>query len=306
MFWKKFIAIIASVLLILVSACTLPGGTAVVSGSNPDPAAATAAIQTQAAEIVASTVAAQTALANAVASTLAAMATNTPEFTFTPSLTPTPTFTLTPTVPMVSVSVETNCRTGPGPAYDSIGVLQVGKTAEVVGRASDGGSWIIRNPANPATNCWLWGQYAAVTGNTGALPIVTPPPTPTPLSTPTPAASFNVVYSSTEDCGGGLYNIKFKITNTGSVTWESNRVIATDQVTAETNVSDRNDFPNHNDIGCALVSADLNLEAGEVGFTTTTSFSANPAGHNFTATIRVCSLDGMAGTCLEKTITFTP
>jgi hypothetical protein len=311
MFWKKFIAIIASVLLILVSACNLPGGTAVVSGTNPDPAAATAAIQTQAAEIVASTAAvqtqvafivastaaAETALSNAVAETLAAMPSNTPEFTFTPSLTPTPTFTLTPTVPMVSVSVETNCRTGPGTAYGSIGVLQVGKTAEVVGRSSDGGSWIIRNPANPATNCWLWGQYAAVTGNTGALPIFTPPPTPTP------AASFNVIYSSTEVCGGH-YGIKFQITNNGSVTWESNRTIATDQATSETKTSDYDNFPNVN--GCVLASADQNLEAGEVGITSPSAFSANPAGHSITATIRVCSQDGMAGLCLEKTIMFTP
>ncbi|MFA5873605.1 MAG: hypothetical protein WC832_06540 [Anaerolineales bacterium] len=301
--FKKFISIIASVFLILVSACNMPGGPTVISGTNQDP---TAAIQTQVAEIVASTAAAQTALANAAASTLAAMATNTTEFTFTSSLTPTPTFTLTPTVPMVSVSVQTNCRTGPGQAYDVVGVLQVGKTAEVVGRTSDGGYWIIRNPANPATNCWLWGQYATVTGNTGALPIVTPPPTPTPAFTPTPTASFNMVYSSTKDCGGGLYGIKFQITNNGSVTWESNRVIATDQVTSETKTIDRNNFPNHNDIGCVFISADQNLEAGEVGFTTTTEFGANPAGHSITATIRVCSLDGMAGICLEKTITFTP
>ncbi len=309
MFWKKFMAIIASVFLVFASACNLPGGPAVVSGTNQDP---TAVIQTRAAEIVASTAAAQTALANAVASTLAAMATNTPEsiftpsLTLTPSLTPTPsftptmTFTLTPEVPMVSVSVQTNCRSGPGTAYDVLGYFNVGQTAQVVGRSVYNDYWIIKLPSSPAITCWLWGQYAAVVGNTAGLPAINPPPTPTP------AVSFNVVYSSVEDCGGGVYGIKFQITNDGIVTWESNRVIATDQATSETHTINRNNFPNYNDAGCALVSADLNLEAGEVGHTSTANFSANPAGHSMTATIRVCSLDGMAGTCLEKTITFTP
>jgi len=198
---------------------------------------------------------------------------------------------------MVSVSVNTYCRSGPGPTYDILGIVNVGQNAQVVGRNASSDTWVIKLPSNPAITCWLWGQYATVVGNTAGLPVITPPPTPTP------AASFNVVYSSKEVCGA-VYRIKFQITNNGSVTWESNRVIATDQVTAETKSIDQNNFPNYS--GCAVASADLNLEAGEVGITTSSVFSANPAGHNFTATIRVCSLDGMAGTCLEKTITFTP
>jgi hypothetical protein len=303
MFWKKIIAISASFFLILVSACNLPGGPAAVRGSDQDP---TAAIQTQVAGIVASTEAAQTALSNAVASTLAAMATNTPEFTFTPSLTftpsftLTPTFTLTPSVPTVSVSVETNCRTGPGTVYDKLGILPVGKTADVVGRSASSDNWIIKLPSNPAITCWLWGKYATLVGDTSGLPVIIPPPTPTP------AASFNVVYTSTGACIFATYAIKFQITNTGSLTWESNRVIALDQVTSETKEYSWDDFPNFNDFGCALDSTDPNLDAGEVGHTSSMAFSANPAGHNFTATIKVCSLDGMAGICLEKTITFTP
>jgi len=297
MFRKKFIAIIGSVFLILISACNLPGVPAVVSGTNQDPPSA---IQTQAAGIVASTAAAHTALSNAVASSLASTVTNTPEFTFTPSLTPTPMFNLTLSVPIVSVSVQTNCRSGPGTAYAVLGIFNIGQTAEVVGRSAASDNWIIKLPSNPVVTCWLWGQYAAIVGNTAGLPVIIPPPTPTPT------ASFNVDYSSTGACIFVTYAIKFQITNTGSLTWESNRVIATDQVTSETMDYSWDNFPNYNDIGCALVSADLNLDAGEVGNTSSQAFSANPAGHSFTATIRVCSLDGLAGICLEKTITFTP
>ena len=48
--------------------------------------------------------------------------------TIQPTMTLTQTMTLTPTEskPMVSVSVDTNCRTGPGKIYDWIGALLVG------------------------------------------------------------------------------------------------------------------------------------------------------------------------------------
>lgn len=96
-----------------------------------------------------------------------------------------PTATHTPSVPQVSVSVNTNCRTGPGQAYPLLGALNVGQTAEVLGRNNDSSYFFIRNPSG-GSNCWLWGQYATTEGNVGALPVFTPPPTPTPTFTPTP------------------------------------------------------------------------------------------------------------------------
>ena len=102
--------------------------------------------------------------------------TNTPE----PTLTPTNTLTPTPEIARVSVSVDTNCRTGPAKIFDWVGALLVGETAEVVGRSSEGEYWIIKNPDGAGT-CWLWGYYASVTGPTSGLVVYTPPPTPTPL-----------------------------------------------------------------------------------------------------------------------------
>jgi hypothetical protein len=105
----------------------------------------------------------------------------TPSQTPEPSLTPSPTITLTPTpdTPTVSVSIDTNCRRGPGKQYDIIGALLVGETAQVTGKSADGIYWIIQNP-DRAGECWLWANYATVTGPTDALPVVTQPPTPTP------------------------------------------------------------------------------------------------------------------------------
>lgn len=102
--------------------------------------------------------------------------------TVQPTMTLTQTLTLAPTEskPMVSVSVDTNCRTGPGKIYDWIGALLVGEEAEVVGKSSDGQYWVVKNP-DKAGECWLWANYASVTGPTTGLAEYTPPPTPTPV-----------------------------------------------------------------------------------------------------------------------------
>jgi hypothetical protein len=107
---------------------------------------------------------------------------------------PTATITLTATssVPMVQVSVNTNCRTGPGAIYDLVSALLVGQEAEVVARNAEGSYWVIQNPGGAGT-CWLWGFYATVEGPTASLPVWDAPPTPTPLptNTPTPTPTFS-------------------------------------------------------------------------------------------------------------------
>jgi hypothetical protein len=272
----------------------------------------TADVQTQAAGIVASTAAAQTAFANAVASTLAAMVTDTPEFTLTlsatstpsltetPTLTSTPTFTLTSNVPRVSVSVETNCRSGPGTVFEKLGVLKVGESAEIVGRDLGDGNWIIRLPSNPAIICWVWRAYATTTGDTGPIPVFTPPPTPTP------SASFSVTYVEMVTCLPS-YAFTFKIANTGIVTWESVNIVTTDTVTSTVTTHTRDSFKRYT--GCPAGVEDQNLDPGEIGYPTTVlpgQFTYNPTGHAMTAAVTVCSLNGQAGTCLSKTISFTP
>jgi hypothetical protein len=118
--------------------------------------------------------------------------TSTPEVIESPTITLTATLaeTATPAVPLVSVSTNTNCRTGPGVVYAYRGALLVGETAEVVARSTAGNYWYIVNPDNPGEFCYLWGEYASVAGNTSVLPAFTPPPSPTPTYTPTATATY--------------------------------------------------------------------------------------------------------------------
>ena len=125
--------------------------------------------------------------------------TDTPTLTPLPTLTPTPAFTATPTIPLVSVSVNTNCRSGPGKVYDYLGALMVGERAEVVGKHTPSNYWIIKNP-DGIGNCWLWNQYATVSGNTTNLQEYIAPAVPTPTI---PAAPSNFAVSN-KTCGATM------------------------------------------------------------------------------------------------------
>jgi hypothetical protein len=288
----KFTVIAALLGLALISACNLQ-----IAGPPTGDAVGSA---------IAKTIVAQTDLAKIVAGTLAAMVTDTPLFTLTPSLTPSSTPTPTPPMPMVSVSMDTNCRTGPGKVYDMSGSLLVGQTAEVLGRSSDSQYWVIRDPKDPSNICWLWGFYATVTGNTGILPAFTPPPTPTPAATNTPAASFSFSYVDITHCGAS-YAFRFQVKNNGSVTWESVRLVVTDNTTATTFTHILNSFRSYNGCGVEVNQQELmpgegghvaNILPGEMGY--------NPAGHSITTTATLCSQNGLGGTCISKTINFNP
>ena len=107
-----------------------------------------------------------------------------PESTATITMTTTIIPTGTPSIPMVSVSLGTNCRTGPGIVYDYLTALLVGEKAEVVGKYTSvtPNYWVIKKGSY---TCWLWGKYATVEGNISSLPEMVPPPSPTPTATPT-------------------------------------------------------------------------------------------------------------------------
>jgi hypothetical protein len=286
--------------LVFASACGPLGGQGTSGGTDRQ---ATAVVQTQVAVIVASTLTIRAELENAVNATLAALATSTPAFTFTPSPTFTPTFTLTPIYPTISVSLDTNCRSGPTSNYDRLGLLKVGEKAEVVGRSEISDSLLIRLPSNPSISCWLWTKFASVSGDISPLPVIPIPASPTPNFTSTPRVFFDVSYVAVYLCDDA-YRIKFKIVNTGSLTWESNQVRATDLKNNVTKTITYDDFPYYSPK--CVDNVDQNLEKGETGYTTSDGFAANVKGHSLSATIQICSVDGMNGFCQEETITFTP
>jgi len=194
---KKFIAmLISGTLIIMLNACNLPGGvketldleltiTALVISNNQQ--------QQQSVE----------------------QATATPEFTSTPELTVTPELTATSSIPMVSVSLDTNCRLGPSKAYDNVGYLTTQQQAQVMGKNSSiPNYWVINNPTGSGT-CWLWGEYATITGDISGLQEYAVPPTPTPTMGG-PKAVENLSLAKTCD----LINLTGAYIYRGTLTWD--------------------------------------------------------------------------------------
>jgi hypothetical protein len=164
--------------------------------------------------------------------------------TLTPTATSTPTITLTNTPDRVTITVSqnTNCRTGPEKQFDLVGIMMMGETAEAIGRNEQKTYWVIRLPSNTAKTCWLWYEWATVVGNGDALPIIQSPPTPTPGN----QLDFTFNYAGTIDCGGSKI-VKFLITNTGSVTWQSWVAHVDDTVTHNHRGSANGNFNEYSD-----------------------------------------------------------
>lgn len=79
---------------------------------------------------------------------------------------------------VVTVSEDTNCRSGPGIVYDKVAIVMAGEELEVVATYPFAPYVVIKVPRS-AGNCWLWLEYASQTDFSGlGLPEATLPPTP--------------------------------------------------------------------------------------------------------------------------------
>ncbi len=78
---------------------------------------------------------------------------------------------------MLTVREATNCRTGPGEAYDIVFTYPAGTKLEIAGRYEPGNFWLVKSDKSQAGVCWMWGEFVDVSGNYLAVSNVTPPPT---------------------------------------------------------------------------------------------------------------------------------
>jgi hypothetical protein len=172
---------------------------------------------------------------------------------------------------------------------------------QVYGRSPDSSYWYIRNPDASTQFCWVWGEYATVTGMTAGLPVFTPPPSPTPTKTATPAPGFDASFSGLDSCSGWWAD--FLIKNTGSMTFKSINLTVRDTVTGITVSGITNGFTDKT--GCSSTERDTLLPGKKVTVSSP-GFTYNPNNHKLRATLTLCTQNGLNGTCLTDTFTFTP
>ncbi len=241
----------------------------------------------------------------ATAPTTTAVATLTPSVTPTPyfTLTSIPIFTPTPVVPSITVSVPTNCREGPGIPYDIVGALLVGEMAQVIAVDPTHNFWYIPNPDYPGEYCWVWGQYATLSGPTIGLPVYTPPPSPTPTMTSTPAPSFDLSFEGLVSCASDWW-LQFTIKNTGDFTFQSIGMTIKDN-TADSSASVMSDnFYDQAD--CSNSSSRAQLLPGKTVTVSPVDLGYDPSGNKLKVTVTLCSQDGQNGFCVTDTISFKP
>jgi hypothetical protein len=231
--------------------------------------------------------------------------TDTPEPTMTSTPEPTeenavqvtqPVFTLSG--PSVQVSIDTNCRSGPGKSYTWLGALLVGEEAQIVGKDPSGTYWYITNPHLDGEYCWIWGAYAYTSGNTAPLPVYTPGPTPKPEPV------FSVGFRDVESCAGA-WGVEFEIVNTGVWTLQSVSSFVQDTVTgAVSGNSSLNAFIKKT--GCTENKVQDKRGPGETGYTVSLDLSNDPTGHLSYASVTVCTEDNLVGQCSTREFYFTP
>ena len=109
--------------------------------------------------------------------------------------------------PQVSVSQDTNCRTGPAIYYDYVTTVTTGILLDVVGIPADANITeyvLVSNQSISNPHCWLWLRYADNKDySTYTLPTFHTPATPTPTNTPTNTATPTITPTSTETLPSG-------------------------------------------------------------------------------------------------------
>jgi hypothetical protein len=108
-----------------------------------------------------------------------------PTLTLAPSstqiiLTSTTAPTSTPSHPMISSTVNTNCREGPSSDWEILSGLMVGQTSQVLGRLYTNKWYLIVDPDDATNSCWVWSKTTVIAGDLNQIPIIPMPSTPTP------------------------------------------------------------------------------------------------------------------------------
>jgi hypothetical protein len=277
---KKHPAIIAFIVLLIASlAC---------GQSNTPPAPDQNALDTSVAQTVA--VRQTQVILNAPAT-----ATLTPTPTFTRTLTVTPVLTATLGAPLISVSKDTNCRIGPGEIYERVGYLLTGEVSEVFGRDPQAKYWYIRNLDTGAEYCWVWGEYATVTGNVFAVPAYTP--------MPVPVTSFTASFDGGKSCTS-VWWFDFELTNGSGAPYRSVSIVVRDTDNETELAVNSNDFIVND--GCNASIKNDTLPIGETVSISSPPLAYDPAGHNFNTKIKVCTEIDQGGTCLTQELNFKP
>lgn len=234
----------------------------------------------------------------------------TPTETVAPTLTETATLppTDTPTKEVVSITLSgnTNCRRGASTYFPVITVIPAGSVVEVIARNPESDYFFVRAAESDTGGCWIWKEFASVTGNLESLAVYTPVPTPLPTATntPPPGANFTAQFAGLTACGTG-YAANFNISNTGTSTLQSIRIKITSTSWNFTFI-DNTGFSQWSHGSKYATLAEITSGKSMIVSTCPGGFDSSPSGQDIKAEITVCLNDNLTGACSTQSLEFKP
>jgi hypothetical protein len=209
--------------------------------------------------------------------------------------------TSTPAVPIINAEQDTRCRLGPSTVYNVVGFLLTTEQSTVQGKDSAGEWWYIENPKKPGSYCWVWSGSTRVSGDTGSLPVITPPPTPTFTATVGP--TFSLSFDNVHACSGTPTAI-LTVKNNGGGDLESLSLKIEDLTSSNTLYGPAtSNAPFMGTSGECPPGGDA-LPPGKT-YTIGGAIGAGNSGHTARATVKLCTEDDLDGACVTKTVEFT-
>lgn len=126
--------------------------------------------------------------------------TTTSTATKTLTATSTATLTYTPEPALLTLNNDTVCMTGASFGHNVHQYMSAGTEHSILGQLSDHSWWLVG--ADNEASCWIYRDYATVSGNIQALPLITPPllPSETPTVTPESPGIYYILIA--KDTGG--------------------------------------------------------------------------------------------------------
>ena len=134
--------------------------------------------------------------------------TDTPEPTFTststatetPMSTSTITPSFTPEPAILTLTKDSVCMTGASWNHSVHHYVNSGSEYSILGQLINRSWWLVG--AQDEQSCWVFGEYASVSGNIQAVPVMTPPPLPSETPTVTPETPGIYYILIAKDTGG--------------------------------------------------------------------------------------------------------
>jgi hypothetical protein len=238
--------------------------------------------------------------AAATATPTSALPTNTsaPPTATTTSAVPTATPTLA--VGQITALRDTNCRQGPGSAFEVVDGLRTGRTTAVYGRDAGGNWWYVQRPNGKADEyCWVWENTTDVTGNVNNYPVI--PPYPVQLSPVRSQWAFNMPAVNIHMCG--VPTLFLMVDNIGPNPLESaqleiwnastGRVLFTRELGNQPfAMTDKDCTGNYDTLG-----------RGDQAFVRAPLADVLP-GHIIAVNLALCTAENMEGRCYYETVSF--